>query len=314
MMIESFVIGLMIGIILVGLIFYYFFVSSVSYVKNQTSILLQSGIDKIKNILKAIEKGYENISLPNPEFTYKSDNYSIHPFLLRLVMLSTNWALGTDIRSTLPSNLQIIDTVGKHALLYRYRDSLYLVFRGSLYSEDFENDIDFSQIYPDGYPEGSRVHQGFYKLWKPLQEKLQKIKSLYNPKKLYIVGYSLGSVLGLLSAKVFETADYPVHIYLYAIPRCGNYEFVNYVQTHYKNLEIILNATDLIPTIPTPVYSNLFGNTTYYYCDFTCAKRINVQTGDLVKNHTCGTYLKAFETDAPEAESIKTHWIESTIL
>lgn len=309
MIFESFILGLIIGVILIGLIGYYFFVSTVSYLKNETATLIQTSIEKIKMVLKGLERKYQNISLPIDDITYVSKSpENIHPFLLRLVMLCTNWAMNDNIKSYIPSSLRVVDTVGKHAMLYEYRNNLYLVFRGSLYSEDFDNDIDFSQIHPDDYPMDSMVHQGFYKLWSTLESKLIKISNLYHPKKLYIVGYSLGSVLGLLSAKVFQNKNYPVHIYLYAIPRCGNYSFVDYVQTNYKNLSIVNNCTDLIPSLPTPVYSSLLAKNNYYYSDFTIAKRINIQTGDIVKNHTCGTYLKAFEPEAVETEHIPIKW------
>lgn len=87
--------------------------------------------------------------------------------------------------------------------------------------------------------------------------------------------------------------------YLMAPPRYGNKVFSDYIQEYLPNTWLLINESDIVPTVPPAAY--YFDSNTYLYDIHSKQVLFNIQTGSLGFNHYLNTYLYAIYNEAKEA-------------
>ena len=161
----------------------------------------------------------------------------------------------------------------------------FLIYRGTLTQSDWSDiDIDIKQSDYVNCENGC-VHSGFYKRFNELKDQLVNIFSVYDNKKLYIGGHSLGAPICIFTSLLIKNKykDINYETYVFALPKMGNQNFAKYVNTNMHNkLKIYDNQADIIPNLPFTstlntdnknrpyIYYN-FKRDFYYY--FYCARK-----------------------------------------
>lgn len=118
--------------------------------------------------------------------------------------------------------------------------------------QDFvKTNIDAAQIAPPEFGGEAYVHRGFYEYAMALWNILKLNSQLFENKKLYICGHSLGGAGALiLSTLVNDKINFKaLSLYTYGMPRAGTQSFVSRYQgiLHYRHV----NNHDLVPQVPT---------------------------------------------------------------
>jgi triacylglycerol lipase len=143
---------------------------------------------------------------------------------------------------------------------YSSRLNMVLItFSGTVFFSEWFDDATFRQVSPIGlgsYQEGSGdlVHDGFYEIYKSLQERLKSV--LINTVKfnttVVFTGHSLGGALSTLAYyDLFPT--YPNStLYTFASPRVGNIAFSELLMKQPSYFRIF-NTEDIIPQLPPPI-------------------------------------------------------------
>ena len=130
---------------------------------------------------------------------------------------------------------------------------IVVAFRGTEEAIDVITDLDWFQI-PYPFVENSGwTDCGFTKDYQSIRnDVIQALKKLSTNKRLFITGHSLGAAIATLAALdiATNTAFTQPHVYTYASPRVGNFDFANmYNQTIHHSLRVV-NTNDLIPHFP----------------------------------------------------------------
>ncbi len=117
--------------------------------------------------------------------------------------------------------------------------------------QDFgKTNIDAAQIAPPEFGGKAYVHRGFYRYAMALWDILKLNSQLFENKKVYICGHSLGGAGALILSAVFnDKVNFKaLSLYTYGMPRAGSQSFVSRYQDilHYRHV----NNHDLVPQVP----------------------------------------------------------------
>ncbi|KAK7461016.1 hypothetical protein VKT23_008944 [Stygiomarasmius scandens] len=111
-------------------------------------------------------------------------------------------------------------------------------------------------LFP-GIPSSVKVHNGFAdthaKTAADILTAVKKTLQAHGTSKVTLVGHSLGGALSLI-----ESVYLPLHLpsgttfrsILYGLPRVGNGDFADYVDSHVSDLTHVNNEKDFIPIVP----------------------------------------------------------------
>lgn len=159
-----------------------------------------------------------------------------------------------------------------------------LVFHGTSDVADVVEDLEASQVAFPGSTT-ARVFSGLYTVTEDLQKNvLEWIEHLPEPKpRLLLTGHSSGGAVAVfLGARLDATCT----IYTFGCPKLGNSAFQRLVDTgpvlHYR----IINAADVIPTLP-------IGTKHYQYWPSGEPHVTYLETGQGSLNHGLSTYARA---------------------
>ncbi|QIN54213.1 class 3 lipase [Cedratvirus kamchatka] len=196
-----------------------------------------------------------------------------------------------------------LETEKDIAALYLDEDKneAYLVFRGTTNYAETVIDLEFHQTefiqktFPLDFEVISPVdeeitseplvHCGFYKVYSYLSQKVNLALHALSVDKIYLAGHSMGAALALLFAYALPSR-YQKHVYIFACPRVGNYEFVKKVEESVEQLYNIQNETDVVPQLPAPITLGYVYSSPGRICIFRKVK------STLVENHHATTYLE----------------------
>lgn len=203
--------------------------------------------------------------------------------------------------------LSMIYNTNLFGVIWSSKDTIYIIFRGTQYIQDWLKDIDFSQIESNNnsninlkhqqvslYDNNDiKIHQGFNQIYSDIKDNLLDKLSKINPdknKNIIISGHSLGSAIATLCAFNLDNLGYKnIITYVFASPRVGNENFKEAIKK--INLYSIINDLDLIPTMPLSVTPN-FENADKPYFYYNCGNivRFSDNWKSLENNHNLGIY------------------------
>lgn len=220
-------------------------------------------------------------------------NMGIASLLGKCIISAYNISCGYDAR--FPPYVELVSKISSTGYLLRLRPNIYImVFRGTLDGEDIIADIDIAQVPFVGTSTEQKnilVHRGFYGIWNSMRDRIRAVLTSFGPDDvIYITGHSLGAALAAYTA-VELSSEINVICYLYGVPRCGNEEFIKYIDTHVSHCWNIANRCDTIPFMPPTACNN------YVYADFTNVLFLEIETGSFIDNHGIITYVYALAND-----------------
>jgi len=199
-----------------------------------------------------------------------------------------------------------LDHVEKHNTnIYKHRNKfgdtiLYIAFRGTITIKDWFYDFDTNQSFIQENNKHSqyvigddiKIHEGFLKYYARYSNKIIDILKKENPDYIVTCGHSLGSPLSILAGLDAHLNNFKNIVnYNFACPRIGNQSFKNTIEEKF-NVYRRVNASDVIPTVPTSVYPNKtdFENP-YMYIHLGQQRTFDFNYGSLKSNHTLQNYF-----------------------
>ncbi len=146
--------------------------------------------------------------------------------------------------------IRLFNCEGTQAFLAK-RDSdnmAVLVFRGTEKEDprDIITDLD-ARFYKD--EKGVKIHDGFYKAFKCVEQDIHSEAEKIKGFSLYITGHSLGGALALIATRALNS-DNLAACYTFGSPKVGNEEFNDDIKPPIYR---IVNAFDIVPLSP-PTY------------------------------------------------------------
>ena len=197
----------------------------------------------------------------------------------------------------LPPGLEKVDLLYHNqipqpiALVALYKDTMYIVFRGTKRIEEWWSDLQTSQTRFYKF----MVHSGFYNIYSRISTKILSLVSQISPKKIVVAGHSMGSALAVLTAVglVLENSidGNSITLYSFGGPRVGNQEFADFVDATLPSYFRITNKADVVPQVPFAVSPNYRNPTNpWIYAHAGEEKVFNVNTGSLKWNHRVPVY------------------------
>ena len=146
--------------------------------------------------------------------------------------------------------VQIFNCSGTQGFLAkRASDKLaVLVFRGTEREDprDVITDLE-ATFYKD--ENGVKIHDGFYKAYKCVEEDIYRAAEKIKDYSLYVTGHSLGGALALIATRALNS-DNLAACYTFGGPKVGNEEFGEEIKPPIYR---IVNAFDIVPATP-PTY------------------------------------------------------------
>lgn len=134
----------------------------------------------------------------------------------------------------------------------RESDTLYIYFQGSHGITDWKNNFDFfAKPYKD-MTSTWRVHRGFLRVWKSIEDIIAVEIADESIKKIIIVGYSHGGALAQFCHEFcrFHRDDVKVTTYAFGSPRIIFGHISHVVKSRFSGLFIITNGLDIVPHLP----------------------------------------------------------------
>lgn len=195
---------------------------------------------------------------------------------------------------------------------------LFIIYRGTLTKEEFQQDADFRQVDINQFQNNNNfpifqnetlVHRGFLRIFLSIKSELDAIflEKKNQITQIVISGHSLGGaeasltsayICGLLNSGYFSQNP-QVIVYTFGKPRVGDFEYSN-VLTNQMNSSSrffirIENVDDLVVTIPLCATPNLQDNQTpWIYNHEGLVKRFEKNLASLGLNHFMQVYLTAY--------------------
>ncbi len=136
-------------------------------------------------------------------------------------------------------------------------DMLVLAFRGTEPTKlaDIRADLDAEMVSIDGVEDDqAKVHNGFYRAFKAVEEKVDEVIKRYPECPLYITGHSLGGALALMATRFVANKSLGA-CYTFGSPRACNSIFARQI---YTPVYRVVNASDAVPTVP-PASEFMYG-------------------------------------------------------
>lgn len=93
---------------------------------------------------------------------------------------------------------------------------------------------------------GEKIHDGFLKAFRYVEQAIRTALDELNGYKVYITGHSLGGAIAIITAKELS-ADYVAACYTFGSPRVGNTEFGYSIKVPIYR---VINDVDVVPRVP----------------------------------------------------------------
>ena len=183
----------------------------------------------------------------------------------------------------------LFKTTNKAGLIYVFKDSIIVSFRGTHFRGDEIIDAEFdSYIYPGTTVS---VHTGFHKYFDSIKDQLFDIISKNPGKKVFITGHSLGASTALIAGyellNKFPAMD--LNIYVFGCPKTGNLDFV---QSFKKaNVVSIVNYFDIVPESPEKINNKLYSVMPIYI--------FGIEQNSDITNHSIAIYNQGIDIMQP---------------
>lgn len=229
------------------------------------------------------------------------------------------------------------------AFLFRKREHIILVFRGTEKFQDWQTNLSLSlSKFLSAPPNKSstkeislgKAHRGFLKALKSIEADVVETLDLWGarsipsteidsddqvePPKLWITGHSLGGALAALAAVSLKCQDFNVAgLYTFGQPRVGDWAFIRSAMNRLNQPKPIpvkryANNNDIVPLIPpgfvpwqpTRLYGH-FGHFQYFDSGGNLQK--NTFLGQRIPDRLWG-FLSALLTTGPDA--VSDHFME----
>lgn len=160
---------------------------------------------------------------------------------------------------TIVKELKIDDENPIFGYMATNNTTLYIVFRGSLNSFEYQQDLMYTEKLNHHFEskENVYIHSGFSNIYDKIDSVIMDNIS-DNITQVVVCGHSLGAAIATLCAyELSLTKEIPICLYTFASPRVGNIEFANDFdnQDSITNFRIV-NVSDIIPTLPTAIMPN----------------------------------------------------------
>lgn len=165
--------------------------------------------------------------------------------------------LCNDVYSPAMESTIQIENHGSLAHVHVTDDKMCIVFRGTTNFSNVLIDLQASLIdYNVNNDILFRVHSGFLTYYNCIRDQLIDLIQLKKTKEISFTGHSLGACVLLCAIDVFVNIPNVKigDIMLFASPKIGDNNFVNYCDTHLSNYISIINGSDIINHLP-PFYS-----------------------------------------------------------
>lgn len=164
---------------------------------------------------------------------------------------------GTSIRSTL---MGTGDSVCYGYVATR-NDETVVVIRGTDGAEEWADDLDFLMQHHTTSGVLGLVDQGFFGIYAtmqfhpldkpdPGQPVVQAIKDTAHANRVMVLGHSLGAAIATYLTLDLNLAGLPASACLFASPRTGNQDFVDYFEDKVSNYDLFNYERDLVPQVP----------------------------------------------------------------
>jgi hypothetical protein len=195
-------------------------------------------------------------------------------------------------------------------------DTIWIVFRGTLSSTEWVQDLTYQQesmfskpavtqvkldLFKNKTGESPSVHQGFVDVYMNFRDQLlSTIKQIDpdNTKTIMVTGHSLGAAISTLVGVDLSQSGYSnVIVYNFASPRIGNQTLADMINNELKvKVYRFVNLSDMIPNMPPSVSPNM-KDTSDPYMYVHCGKLIHFQTNRLsmLNNHLIPAYMQGLE-------------------
>lgn len=217
--------------------------------------------------------------------------------------------------------LAIANTTEQGAPLFAYvardiqRRVIYVVIRGTITMEEWEFDLEFSQVEFPLNQLGTAgsinwtcsssvlIHSGFYEIFQQVREQIEQgvLRGLPDTDRVIVTGHSLGaaesSLFGVYISSNLTTN--PVYVYSFGKPRVGNEGYMQCVNSHFPNrFWRVENFSDPVPTLPTaatPNFSNY--DKPYLYDHEGIGINYSDNWGSLSANHSMRNYINFLQNE-----------------
>jgi triacylglycerol lipase len=197
-------------------------------------------------------------------------------------------------------------------IMFMFKNILWIVFRGTLSIKEFMQDLDVKQTpfstspnkqnklllsqiaNPDLQPS---VHNGFLSVYNNFKTQMFDTINKYKPNNIVVTGHSLGAAVSTIVGLDIKDKHHNVVVYNFASPRVGDLNFCKAVKSINLPLFRIVNNSDIIPTLPTPVMLNLDepdNPLMYIHCGTLISFTINWES--VINNHLIPVYTKGLDT------------------
>lgn len=163
------------------------------------------------------------------------------------------------------SKVFILNDWEPFALVAKRGTGAWAIIRGTESPEDWCKDLDAKQRAFDlpNISNGGKVHCGFFDLYLTFRDELLgQLNALTGIDKLTITGHSLGASLAMLACPDLVVNAFPGSAkttiqYNLAGPRTGDSTFAALCNDGPARTYRIVNACDIVPEVPPPVYADL---------------------------------------------------------
>ncbi|HEY9886842.1 MAG TPA: lipase family protein [Candidatus Obscuribacterales bacterium] len=152
-------------------------------------------------------------------------------------------------------------TTDTQAFIFRKKQHIVLVFRGSQQSADWGTNFKFRmkqfaivQTQQEAAIPTGEVHRGFQDAWQSVEKRVvYQLKQWWTPEtQLWVTGHSLGGALAALAATSLEYQGFKVAgLYTFGQPRVGDWAFTRQVNAQMGDRMFrYVNNNDVVPMIP----------------------------------------------------------------
>jgi hypothetical protein len=172
---------------------------------------------------------------------------------------------------------------------------VFLVFRGTVYDVDAEQDAKYDQTLYQFAPDYGQVHLGFYEIYQALQSQIYAaIAGFTGFKRFFFTGHSLGCGLSSIAVPDIITnmssvnpRNVTVRHYNLASPRVGDPQYAYMMNKNSVPTYRIVNTEDVVPDTPASFMFSYLYKHIGIPVDFTAQYD---STGDNHAHDTCYQY------------------------